>query len=65
MAKIDLKLGKSKEEEHTQVKHYENNYRLWREHRKNLKQPFFMVPSEILDYLSSINSRAINLYLYY
>ena len=65
MAKIDLKLGKPKEKEYTQTKHYESNYKFWREHRKSLNQPFFMVPSEILWYLSSINSRAINLYLYY
>lgn len=65
MAKIDLKLGKSKKEKYTKTKHYENNYKYWREHRKSLKQPFFMVPSEILHYLSSINSKAVNLYLYY
>lgn len=62
---MTLNLSKSKEDEYTEVKHNENNYKYWREHRKDGKQPFLMVPSEILNYLKSIHTRAISLYLYY
>lgn len=65
MAKVDLNLSKSKVEEYSKAEHYENNYKFWRQYRKNINQPFFMVPSEILEYVSSIRSRAISLYLYY
>lgn len=65
MAKIDLNLGKSKAEKYSIVEHYENSYKNWRQYRKNINEPFFMVPSEILEYVSSIKSRAISLYLYY
>lgn len=65
MVKIDLKLGRSTKEEYTEIKHTENNYKFWREHRKNWNQTFFMVPSEVLSYVSSIKSRAMSLYLYY
>lgn len=65
MSKMDLKLGKSTKEDYTAEKHFENNYKLWRKHRKELSEPFFMVPSEIRHYVSSIKSKAISLYLYY
>lgn len=65
MGKINLKLGKIEEEDYTSADHYGKNYKHWREYRKNLNQPFLMVPSEILSYVSSIKSKAISLYLYY
>ena len=65
MAKIDLKLDQLEEKDYTSADHYGKNYKHWREYRKNLNQPFLMVPSEILSYVSSIKSKAISLYLYY
>ncbi|MDK1727318.1 helix-turn-helix domain-containing protein, partial [Dellaglioa algida] len=65
MAKLDLKLGQDFKEEYTNIKHNEDNYKFWREHRKNWNQTFFMVPSEILSYVSAIKSKAMSLYLYY
>lgn len=65
MAKIDLKLDQSKEGDFGNVDHNGKNYKYWREYRKNLNQPFLMVPSEVLSYVSYIRSKAISLYLYY
>ena len=65
MAKINLNLTQNQEEEYTVAKHYENNYKHWRNYRKILNKPFFMVPTEIIGYTSVITTRAISLYLYY
>lgn len=65
LAKINLNLTQNQSEEYTVGKHYENNYKYWRNYRKVLSKPFFMVPTEIIDYASVITSRAMSLYLYY
>lgn len=65
MTKLNLKLGKQKVGEYSKEGHYENNYKFWRQYRKNANEKFFMVPSEIIKYVSSIKSKAMNLYLYY
>lgn len=65
MSKLNLKLGKQKVGEYSKEDHYENNYKCWRQYRKNVNEKFFMVPSEIIKYVSSIKSKAMNLYLYY
>lgn len=65
MAKISLNLTKSDKEDYTKKQHYESSYGHWRNYRSDLDMPFMMVPVEILDYTSSIKSKALNLYIYY
>lgn len=65
MALINLNLDKSREEKYTAQQHFGRNYEYWREYRQNLKQPFAMVPSEIVNYTSEIKTKALSLYLYY
>ena len=42
---------------------YKQNYRDWRQFRKNIKDSYFILPTELEKYLP--NNKAINLYLYY
>lgn len=60
---VALKLGLTKTN-----KNKENNkssYEQWREFRKDIKENYIMVPTELKDYLPHIHTQAINLYLYY
>lgn len=61
---IDLKFGEQKRE-YTKSDHYKNNYKHWRDYREDINEGFIMVPKNIIEYLGSIRSKAINLYLYY
>lgn len=42
---------------------YKQNYRDWRQFRKNINDSYFILPTELEKYLP--NNKAINLYLYY
>ena len=42
-----------------------NSYEQWREFRKDTKENYIMIPTELKDYLPHIHTQAINLYLYY
>lgn len=64
LKKTDLKFGTNKKE-YTKLDHYENNYKYWRNYRMDVNEGFIMVPKNIMYYLGSIRSKAVNLYLYY
>lgn len=60
---VALKLGVEKEKK--SKSNNKNSYEIWREYRKNTKENYIMVPTEVKDYLHHIHTQAINLYLYY
>lgn len=63
MVEINLSLGRKIPE--TLSERLAAEYKGWREFRKESRDSFFIIPTELSEYLPVIDTRAINLYLYY
>lgn len=63
MVEINLNLGRKIPESTSERLGAE--YKGWRDFRKESRDSFFIIPTELTKYLPVIDTRAINLYLYY